>query len=72
MPQAVSYSTVFLWFEMCVIALCLFMDARDLLFHLAGYPYPGYIHEGVRAGVMDVKDPRAHANVTWKSRVLGP
>jgi hypothetical protein len=75
MPQqSVPYLSGF-WFEMRVIALCVFMDARDLIFHLpdGSYPYPGYIREGVRAGgVMEVKDPRAPANVTRKSRVLGP
>jgi hypothetical protein len=62
----------FLWIEMRVNALCLFLDARDLLFHLAGYPFPCYIREGVRAGVIKNNDPRAKREVTWLSRLVGP
>jgi hypothetical protein len=67
-----SWFAWFLWIEMRVIALCLFLVARDLLFHLAGYPFPCYIREGVRAGVIKNNDPRAKREVTWLSRLVGP
>eukprot|EP00978_Attheya_sp_CCMP212_P005710 scaffold12806_cov55-Attheya_sp.AAC.8 len=62
----------FMWFEMRVIPLCLFLDARDLLLQLAGYPFPCYIREGVQYGVMKHNDPRAKREVTWLSRLVGP
>jgi len=62
----------FIWSQIWVISLCLFMDARDLLLYLRGHPFPCYIREGVIGGELQVDDPRARQNVTWESRLLGP
>ncbi|CAK9117312.1 unnamed protein product [Durusdinium trenchii] len=67
-----SYFLNFLAFEKGVIALCLFMDARDLILHCLGYPFPCYIREGVRAGLIPIADPRAKHPVTVSSRLFGP
>jgi hypothetical protein len=66
------YFDWFIWSQICVIGLCLFMDARDFFFYLAGYPYPCYIREGVRGGHLHIDDSRAELDVTWRSRLLGP
>ena len=66
------YFAKFLSFERCVISLCLFMDARDLLLHCLGYPFPCYIRKGVHAGVIPVQDPRAKSPVTVWSMLVGP
>ncbi|WP_299208028.1 hypothetical protein [uncultured Tateyamaria sp.] len=34
----------FVWSQIFVISACLFMDARDFLFHLGGHPYPNAQH----------------------------
>jgi hypothetical protein len=62
----------FVWSQLGVIGLCLFLDARDFYLYLAGQPYPCYIREGVRGGELHIDDPRAHEPVTWRSRLLGP
>ncbi len=62
----------FVWSQIYVIGICLLLDTRDFLFYLAGYPYPCYIREGVRGGLLHVEDVRAHKEVTWRSRLLGP
>lgn len=68
----------FLWLQMRVTAICLFLDARDVFFQLLGYPYPCYIREAAIAGKFKVKgedgkmDPRALKPVTWWSRIVGP
>jgi hypothetical protein len=66
------YFEWFVWSQICVIGLCLFMDARDFFFYLGGYPYPCYIREGVRGGQLKIADSRAEKEVTWRSRLLGP
>ena len=66
---------VFDWFvrsQIVVIGICLFLDARDFVLYLAGYPYPCYIREGVLGGELDVDDPRAHQAVNWRTRLVGP
>jgi hypothetical protein len=40
---------IVVWSQNIIIGSCLFMDARDLMFHLAGYPYPCYIRQGIRS-----------------------
>ncbi len=65
------YFDWFVWSQIYVVSLCLLLDARDFFFYLAGYPYPCYIREGVRGGLLKVDDLRAHEKVTWRSRLLG-
>ncbi|CAJ1438494.1 unnamed protein product [Effrenium voratum] len=67
-----AYAEKFLSFQVYVIGLCLFLDARDLMFHCCGYPFPCYIREGVQAGLLDIKDPRAKRPVTLSARLIGP
>lgn len=62
----------FVWSQIVVIGICLLLDARDFLFFLAGYPYPVYIREGVLGGKLHVDDPRAHLDVNWSARLIGP
>jgi len=62
----------FLWLQMRITAACLFMDARDLLFQMAGYPYPCYIREAVINNKIRVEDPRALKPVNWWNRIFGP
>ncbi len=66
------YFDFFVWSQIYVSGLCLFLDARDFFFYLAGCPYPCYIREGVRGGQLHVDDMRAHKEVSWGSRLLGP
>mmetsp|Transcript_3539 Transcript_3539/g.5126 ORF Transcript_3539/g.5126 Transcript_3539/m.5126 type:complete len:183 (+) Transcript_3539:383-931(+) len=67
-----GYFSWFMWLEMRVIPLCLFLDFRDLVLHVAGFPYPVYIREGVLGGTVKLADPRARRPVSWISRLLGP
>lgn len=62
----------FVWSQIVVIGICLFLDARDFFFYLAGFPYPCYVREGVLGGELDIDDPRARLGVSWRSRLLGP
>ena len=66
------YFDYFVWSQIFVIGLCLFLDARDFVFYIAGHPYPCYIREGVRGGQLQIDDVRARAEVTWRSRLIGP
>ena len=66
------YLDWFLLSQIYVIGICLLLDARDFFFYLAGHPYPCYIREGVRGGLLHVDDLKAHEEVTWRSRLLGP
>ncbi|CAB9531182.1 expressed unknown protein [Seminavis robusta] len=66
-------SASFLSVEIKIIALCVFMDIRDFLLHMIGYPYPCYIRVAVQAGaIKDVTDVRARAKVHWWSAIVGP
>ena len=67
-----AYWVGFIWSQIVVISICLFLDARDLIFHALGYPYPCYIREGVLGNKIELADERAKAPVTWRSRLLGP
>lgn len=67
-----AYLDWFLWSQVYVIGLCLLLDARDFVLYLAGHPYPCCIREGVRGGLLHVDDLKAHEEVTWRSRLLGP
>ena len=67
-----SFRGGFLWLQMRVTAVCLLIDARDILFQIAGYPYPCYIREAVIAKKIKVNDPRAKKPVTLWSRIVGP
>lgn len=67
-----SFKGAFLWMQLRVMAICLFLDARDVLFQLAGYPYPCYIREAAINQKLNVKDPKALKPVTWWSRIFGP
>ena len=69
-----SLASMFVAAQLKICAACILMDARDLLFHLAGYPYPCYIRTAVKAGAIGevYKDERAHAEVHWWSAILGP
>ena len=62
----------FVWSQIWVISICLFLDARDFLFHLAGHPFPCYIREGAIGEQLQVDDQRAHRPVTWRARLFGP
>lgn len=66
------FNAGFVWFEMRITALCLYLDARDLMLHLLGRHYPCYIREAVQAKKLKVKDMDAFAPVTWWSRLVGP
>ena len=65
-------NATFVWIEMRVTALCLFLDSRDLIFQLCGYKYPCYIREAVQAKALKVDDAGANHPVTWWNRILGP
>ena len=75
-PRATSsmdaYCEAFLSFQKLVISLCLFLDARDLLLHGLGHPFPCYIREAVQGGLIVIKDPRAQRPVTLPARLIGP
>ena len=67
-----GHAEKFVTFEKYVISLCLFLDARDFILYCLGYPFPCYIRQGVQAGVIPVKDPRAKSPVTLWSCLIGP
>lgn len=52
------------------IGLCLYMDTRDLVLHMAGRPFPCYVRDHQRMGNVQIDDDRANAPVTLFSRVL--
>ena len=54
---------VFLFYY-AVIGACLFMDARDLVLHMAGQPFPAYVRDHCRNGLLQIEDARARAPVT--------
>jgi hypothetical protein len=67
-----GHAEKFVTFEKYVISLCLFLDARDFILYCLGYPFPCYIRQGVQAGVIPVKDPRAKSPVPLWSCLIGP
>lgn len=67
-----SMNSKFVALQLTVCGLCLFLDARDLILHMLGYPYPTYIRKAVHAGYIPIKDDRAKAKVTWWSILVGP
>ena len=71
-PDRNDIKGTFLWLQMRLMAICLVMDVRDILFQLAGYPYPCYIREAAIHKKLNVKDPKALKTVTWWSRIVGP
>ena len=50
--------------EYFIIAACLYLDLRDLLLNLSGRPYPCYIRDYHRLGVISIKDKRVEQPVT--------
>ena len=62
----------FVTFQLAVCCLCVFLDARDLLLYLFGYPYPCYIRTAVRAKAIDIEDKRAMEPVSWRNILVGP
>lgn len=64
-----AFSPIFV-FLYAVIMLCLYVDARDLLLHMAGQPFSCYIRNHQRLGHLELYDERANAPVTMFSRIL--
>ena len=62
----------FVYLQLAVCGLCVFLDARDLLLHLMGYPYPCYIRTAARAEAIVIDDKRALEPVTFLNVILGP
>lgn len=56
--------------QYAIIALCLFLDLRDLILHMAGQPYPCYIRDHKRLGNIEIDDPLADEPVTMFSRIF--
>ncbi len=52
------------------IAACLFMDARDLVLHVAGRPFPAYMRDHHRNGYLVIDDPRIEEPVTPFNRLF--
>ena len=52
------------------IAACLFMDARDLVLHVAGRPFPAYMRDHHRNGHLVIDDPRIEEPVTPFNRLF--
>ena len=50
--------------EYCIIGLCLSMDSRDLLLHWFGRPFPCYVRDYHRLGVIRIDDERVEQPVT--------
>mmetsp|Transcript_13298 Transcript_13298/g.25026 ORF Transcript_13298/g.25026 Transcript_13298/m.25026 type:complete len:181 (+) Transcript_13298:19-561(+) len=71
-PGTGSAFDYFLFLEKRVIALCLFLDARDLLLHWLGYPFPCYIREGAQGGKLAIDDARVKRPVDMWARLIGP
>lgn len=64
-----SLAPVF-WAYYSVIAACLYMDARDLVLHMAGRPFPAYMRDHHRNGHMIIDDPRIEEPVTLFNRIF--
>ena len=47
-----------------IIGICLYLDLRDLLLHLSGRPFPCYVRDYHRLGVIQVEDQRVNQPVT--------
>ena len=62
----------FVTFQLAVCGLCVFLDARDLLLYLLGYPYPCYIRTAARAKAIAIDDKRALEPVSWWNVLIGP
>lgn len=58
------------YFYYATIAACLYMDARDLVLHMAGQPFPAYIRDHHRNGHIAVDDPRVAEPVTAFNRIF--
>ncbi|MCB9797175.1 MAG: hypothetical protein H6741_31190 [Alphaproteobacteria bacterium] len=56
--------------EYGIIGLCLFMDSRDLILHVAGRPYPCYVRDYHRLGVIRIDDARVEQPVNWRTMLL--
>ena len=50
--------------EYCIIGLCLYLDMRDMLLHTRGLPFPCYIRDYHRLGVIKLDDKRVEQPVT--------
>ena len=53
--------------EYAIIGLCLYLDTRDLLLHVCGQPFPCYVRDYHRLGVIQIDDKRVEKPVTWFS-----
>lgn len=53
-----------------VILVCLYLDLRDLVLHMAGRPYPAYIRDHHRNGHLMIDDPKAEEPVTAWNRIF--
>jgi len=56
--------------EYAIIALCLTFDTRDLVLELLGRPFPCYIRDFHRLGVIKVDDKRIEQPVTFFSTLF--
>ncbi len=56
--------------EYGIIGLCLFLDARDLILHFAGRPFPCYVRDHQKLGHLQIEDERANEPVTLFSRLF--
>lgn len=57
-------------FYYVVISACLYMDARDLILHIVGQPFPAYIRDHHRNGHLIIEDSRVEEPVTMLNRVF--
>ena len=64
-----AFGAIFV-FQYFIIAMCLYMDARDLVLQMAGRPFPCYVRDHQRLGNVQIEDGRADAPVTMFSRVF--
>ena len=56
--------------EYAIIGLCLYLDARDMVLHMMGQPYPCYVRDHQRLGNLKLDDSRANEPVTLFSRLF--
>mmetsp|Transcript_28177 Transcript_28177/g.68521 ORF Transcript_28177/g.68521 Transcript_28177/m.68521 type:complete len:107 (-) Transcript_28177:760-1080(-) len=62
----------FVTLQLAVCGICVFLDARDLLLYMLGYPYPCYIRTAARAKAIPIDDKRALEPVSWRNVLVGP
>lgn len=56
--------------QYAIITLCLYLDLRDLILYLCGFPFPCYVRDYHRLKLININDKRVEQPVTWFSTIF--